>query len=242
VTQAGAASNTTELWITREKWKKLVPNSPTIQAIMQSSCYFAFGTQGDPVDATVARRGYTIEINPADAQSFTIWPQPGGHRIGFGQLTAPNGYDIVNVLVDTWTGVGLLVQNGQVYYYDFTDTAPVITPYKWRSKTYQSQARNNFAAMRVFFDIPPGSPVQNAVRNEKATLDASWNTLASDQYGIVRVYADDVLVTTREIRRSGELLRILAGFKADQWKFEFEGRVSISNVQIATSVKELAQV
>src|ERR1035437_886792 len=242
VTQAGVAANTTELWITREKWKKLVPNSSTIQAIMQSSCYFAFGTQGDPVDGTVARRGYTIEINPADAQSFTIWPQPGGHRIGFGQLTAPNGYDIVNVLVDTWTGVGLLVQNGQVYYYDFTDTAPVITPFKWRSKTYQSQARNNFAAMRVFFDIPPGSPALNAVRNEKPTLDASWNTLASDQYGIVRVYADDVLVTTREIRRSGELLRILAGFKADQLKFEFEGRVVISNVQIATSVKELAQV
>src|ERR1035437_6458806 len=242
VTQAGAASNTTELWITREKWKKLVPNSPTIQAIMQSSCYFAFGTQGDPVDATVARRGYTIEINPADAQSFTIWPQPGGHRIGFGQLTAPNGFDIVNVLLDTWTGIGLLVQNGQVYYYDFTDTAPVITPYIWRSKTYQQQAKNNYAAMKVFFDIPPGSPAQNATRNEKPTLDASWNTLASDQYGIVRVYADDVLVTTREIRKSGELLRILAGFKADQWKFEFEGRVLISNVQIATSAKELAQV
>src|ERR1035437_86527 len=242
VTQAGLASNTTELWITREKWKKLVPNSPTIQAIMQSSCYFAFGTQGDPVDATVARRGYTIEINPADAQSFTIWPQPGGHRIGFGQLTAPNGFDIVNVLVDQWTGVGLLVQNGQVYYYDFTDTAPTITPYKWRSKTYQQQAKTNYAAIKVFFDIPPGSPTLNATRNEKPTLDASWNTLASDQYGIVRVYADEVLATTRGIRRSGELLRILAGFKADQWKFEFEGRVSISNVQIATSVKELAQV
>jgi hypothetical protein len=241
VNQSGAASNTTELWITREKWKKLVPATPSIQAIMQSSCYFAFGTTSDPTPG-IARQGYTIEINPADAQSFTIWPQPGGHRIGFCQLTAPNGFDIDNLFIDQWTGIGLIIQNGQIWYYDFTDTAPVITPYKWRSKTYQQQAKTNFAAMKVFFDIPPGSPAQNPVRNETDTLDPSWNTLAGDQYGIIRVYADNVLVTTREIRRSGEILRILAGFKADQWIFEFEGRVSISNVQIATSVKELAQV
>ncbi len=242
VTQSGAASNTTELWITREKWKKLVPNTPTIQAIMQASCYFAFGTTGDANDPTVARRGYTIELNQADAQSFTIWPQPGGHRIGFTQLTAPTGFDIINVLTDQWTGVGMLIQNGQVYYYDFTDTAPEITPYVWRSKTYQQQTKNNFAALKVFFGVPPGSPAQAATRNEANTNDPSWNTLASDQYGIIRIYADNVLVTTREIRKSGELLRILAGFKADQWKFELEGRVSISNMQIATSAKELAQV
>jgi hypothetical protein len=241
VNQSGAASNTTELWITREKWKKLVPATPSIQAIMQSSCYFAFGTTSDPTPG-IARQGYTIEINPADAQSFTIWPQPGGHRIGFCQLTAPNGFDINNLFIDQWTGIGLIIQNGQIWYYDFTDTAPVITPYKWRSKTYQQQAKTNFAAMKVFFDIPPGSPAQNPVRNETATLDPSWNTLAGDQYGIIRVYADNVLVTTREIRTSGELLRILAGFKADQWIFEIEGRVSISNIQIATSTKELAQM
>ena len=241
VSQSGAASNTTELWISREKWKQLVPASPSIQAIIQSSCYFAFGTTSDPT-LGIARQGYMIEINPADAQSFTIWPQPGGHRIGFCQLTAPNGYDIDNLFIDQWTGIGLIIQNGQIWYYDFTDTAPAITPFKWRSKTYQQQAKNNFAAMKVFFDIPPGSPAQNPVRNETDTSDPSWNTLASDQYGIVRVYADGVLVTTREIRKSGELLRILAGFKADQWIFEFEGRVSISSVQIATSAKELAQV
>jgi hypothetical protein len=240
VAPSGVASNTTELWITREKWKKLVPASPSIQAIMQSSCYFAFGTTSDPTPG-IARMGYTIEINPADAQSFTIWPQPGGHRIGFCQLTAPNGYDIDNLFVDQWTGIGLIIQNGQIWYYDFTDTAPTITPYKWRSKTYQSQTKNNYAAMKVFFDIPPGSPTQSAVRNETPTLDPSWLTLGANQYGIVRVYADNVLVTTREIRNSGELLRILAGFKADQWYFELEGRVAISSVHIATSVKELAQ-
>jgi len=46
----------------------------------------------------------------------------------------------------------------------------------------------------------------------------------------------------REIRSSGELLRIISGYKYETWQFEVEGRVLISNIQIATSVKELAVV
>jgi hypothetical protein len=50
------------------------------------------------------------------------------------------------------------------------------------------------------------------------------------------------LVTAREFQKSGELLRILSGFKAENWKFEILGRVVVSNLQIATSAKELANV
>jgi hypothetical protein len=96
--------------------------------------------------------------------------------------------------------------------------------------------------MKVYFNIPANTPTQSAVRNEAATADASWNTLGANQYGIVRVFADDVLVTTREIRKSGELLRILSGFKAEQWQWEFEGRVVITNLQAATTAKELGNV
>jgi hypothetical protein len=71
-------------------------------------------------------------------------------------------------------------------------------------------------------------------------------TLAADQYLILRVYArqddDMLLVTTREVRQTGELLRIVSGFKAEEWMFELEGRVLVSNMQVATSVKELARV
>ena len=64
-------------------------------------------------------------------------------------------------------------------------------------------------------------------------------TLAANQYGILRVYADGNLYTTREIRSSGELLRIYSSTKVEQWQYEVEGRVSVSNFQVATSVKEL---
>lgn len=235
VTQDGQVTNTTELWITREKWRELTP-SKTIHAILIASSYFAFGVVENG-DNTFAQTGFTIELSVNDAASFTIWPQPGGHRIGFNKLSAPNNFDIYNVQVDPWTGIGILIQNSAIYYYDFADEEPVMMPYRWKSKIFQQVSKKNFEAMRVFFNVPPGTPTQNVARNISPT-----QSLAADQYGIVRVYADGVLVTTREIRNSGELLRIISGYKAEEWQWQFEGRVTISNMQAATSVRELARV
>jgi hypothetical protein len=47
---------------------------------------------------------------------------------------------------------------------------------------------------------------------------------------------------TRELRESGEMIRLPSGFTADFWQFEIEARVHISSLQIATSAKELAGV
>ena len=240
VNPSGGASNTTELWITRDKWAELTPQK-NIRAVLQSSSYFAFGTVNG-ADNSVAQQGYTIELNIGDSQSFTIWPQPGGHRVGFGQLTAPNEQDIVNLFNDPWTGITCTIQNGGVYYYDFTDTAPAIQPYTWKSKIYQQKAKDDFSAMRVFFTIPPNTPAQNAVRNTAAFDDASWNTLDTGQYGIVYVYAEGNLVTVREIVSNGELLRIASGQKYEQWQWEVKARVNISNIQVASTVKELKNV
>jgi hypothetical protein len=240
VTSFGQATNTTELWITRENWAKLTPPMST-RAILLASSYFAYGSVTNGVD-TYAQQGFTIELNPSDAQSFSIWPQPGGHRLGFNSLGSPNGFDIQNVLTDPWTGIGLLVQNGGVYYFDFTDEAPLIQPYTWRSKIYQQKAKANLSAMRVFFTVPPNTPTQSAKRQELETDDPAWNTLATGQYGIVRVFADGNLVTVRELRKSGELLRIISGYKVEQWQFELNARVLISNMQVAPTVHELGDV
>ncbi len=239
VDQNGNVSNTTATWITRERWREKTP-SKNIRAIPLSSSYFAYGTV-DGTDHSVAQAGFTIEL-ATDSSSFTIWPQPGGHRIGFNGMSAPQDTDIYNVMVDPWTGIGMLIQSGALYYYDFTDPAPTIQPYIWRSKLYQQQFKKNYEAIKVYFSVPPGTTTQNVVRKTSATDDASWNTLDADRYGIIRVFADGNLVTVREIRSSGELLRILSGYKYETWQFEIEGRVLISNIQVATSVKELASV
>ncbi len=195
----------------------------------------------DGTDHSLAQDGFTIELGN-DSSSFTIWPQPGGHRLGFNNMSSPQEFDIYNVQVDPWTGIGLLLQNNSVYYYDFSDQAPTVQPYTWRSKLYQQSSRKNFEAMKFYFSVPPGSPTQNATRKTDAFDDVSWGTLDADRYGIIRVYGDGNLVTVREIRTNGELLRIVSGFKYDTWQFEIEARVLISNAQIATSVKELASV
>jgi hypothetical protein len=229
ISQSGAGANVTEGWITRERWQALTPHQH-IRAIKHATSYFAFG--GAPI-----RDGFTVELSAQDQTSFTVWPQPGGHRLGFGQLSSPNNFDIDNVQLDPWTGIAILVQDGGVWYYDFTDLNPVIVPYKWRSKIYQQMSAKNFAALKVWFTIPGTTPEQG----DRNTSDPQ-PVLAEDQYGIVRVYADDELYTTRELRRTGELLRIYSGEKVEAWQFEIEGRVVVSNLQVATSVKELGLV
>jgi hypothetical protein len=229
ISQSGAGANVTEGWITRERWQALTPHQH-IRAIKHATSYFAFG--GEPI-----RDGFTVELSAQDQTSFTVWPQPGGHRLGFMPLSSPNEFDIDNLLLDPWTGIALLVQAGGVWYYDFTDLNPVIVPYKWRSKIYQQMSAKNFAAVKVWFTVPGTTPEQ-----VDRDTDDPQPVLGPQQYGILRVYADDELYTTRELRRSGELLRIYSGEKVEAWQFEVEGRVAVSNLQVATSVKELGLI
>ena len=233
VSQSGAGDNMTEGWISRERWQELTPQNK-IRAVKHASSYFAFGA--DAHEGAI-RRGFTIELGGEDKTSFTIWPQAGGHRLGYNNLTSPNELDILNVQLDAYTGIGLLVQGNGIYYYDFTDPNPVVVPYLWRSKTYQQLSRKNFEVMRAFFTVPDTTPPQIA-----RDVSAPQPELGDNQYGILRVYVDGKLWTTRELRKSGELLRILSGIKGEQWQWEIEGRVNISNLQVSTSVKELATV
>jgi hypothetical protein len=235
VGQDGNGTNVTEAWISRERWQELTPPQH-IRAIKNATSYFAFGSVAG-ADTSQAQRGFTIDLSNQDQTSFTIWPQPGGHRLGLMLLSSPNGYDIVNLLSDAWTGVGLLIQNGGIYYYDFSDRDPEIVPYVWRSKLYQMQSRKNFSSMRCWFTVPSTTPPQAAERNT-----ADPQELAENQYGLIRVYADGRLCTTRELRKSGELLRIYSGFTAEEWQFEITGRVVVSNLQVSTSPKELGLV
>lgn len=66
--------------------------------------------------------------------------------------------------------------------------------------------------------------------------------LRQPKLGIVRVYANDKLVMTRELISSGEQWRMPSGFKADFWQFEVESGVEIRSLQAASSAKELETV
>ena len=247
VAAAGFANNMTQSWITREKWDALVPQK-FIRAVKNVSTYFAFGTTGitnGQPDTSVAQEGFTIELSEvADQQSFTLWPQVGGHRIGFSNLSAPNGANIDNVLSDPWSGVTLLIAGENVYYYDFTNPAPIIKSALWRSKKFQGPHKDNFAAFRVWFDIPPGGPQTPPAT--RTTVPFTENppavarlAYAPGMFGVVRIIADDKYVTERELRYSTELMRVSSQSKYTTWQIELEGVVSVTNVKMATTVKEL---
>jgi hypothetical protein len=234
INQSGKGDNITEGWITRERWNELAP-MVNVRAVKLASMYYAFGIR-DP--ESPLSEGYTIELGVEDKTSFTIWPQAGAHRLGFNSLTSPNGYPIIdNLTLDPYTGTALLIQDHGVWYHDFTDQDPVIVPYLWRSKKYQQIAKKNFSAVRAFFSVPSTTPPQIARNTSDPQPELGYN-----QYAVLRCYADGKLFTTREIRRSGELLRIYASSKYETWQFEIEGRVVFSNIQIATSTKELALI
>jgi hypothetical protein len=237
---SGQIQNITETWITREKWASLTPLK-NIRAVPFVSTYFALGCTRNG-DNSVAQQGYTVELSANDADSFTIWPQAGGHRLGFGQLTSPNDMDVLNLRVDPWSAVVLVFYQGAVYQFDFTDPAPVMQTYTWLSKLYQQKSKKNFQAMRVWFQTPPGTPAQSATRNTAPTDDPSWDALVPGQYGIIKVFSSGNLVAAREIRKINEILRIEDGFKGETWQFQIMARVPISNIQVGTSIKALAKI
>lgn len=244
----GQLANITQPWISREEWDALVPQKNT-RAVILAGTYFCFGTTNGS-DTSVAQVGFNIEMD-SDSSSFSIWPQPGGHRLGFMPMTSPLGFNIDNVFIDPWTGQCVLLMNGAEYWYDFTDPAPTVQPFDWLSKKYQTLARKNFSAMRIFFQVPPGTPAQNPAANTAPAVDPSWATLQPGQWGIIKIWADPddgfhsgdmVLVMAREIRRNGQIFRLPSGFKAENWQVEIMGRILVSNIQLATSVAELAKI
>jgi hypothetical protein len=140
-------------------------------------------------------------------------------RLGYMTLTcnAPT----YNVMLDMWTGETLVIRSGQVFHVDRRQPVPRQS-YKWQSKLVQTNYKENFSAVKVFFNQPEGPP--------------------TDVPTIFRYYADGRLRYTRPIVKSGEQFRLPSGFKTDTVQFELEGQFYIYNMQIATSARELREV
>ena len=151
-------------------------------------------------------------------------------------------------MTDPWTGTGMLIADGDVWYFDFSDSNPAMIPYTWTSKIYQQNVKRNYSCMKVFFQVPPNTPAQNALPNTAPASDPSWSALTSGQWGIIKTFVDYdgtgnlTLIDAREIRGSGEILRLISGWKAEQFQWTITARIDISNVQIASTPKELGTV
>ena len=233
VNSAGVVIATKEL-IRKDKWNALVQIN-TLRAAQLGAAYYAFGQAIQGVFDTGGFDTADFQQQDFGGARNGMMIDPTSATVAYNKLTTPD--PVTNVMTDVWSGEVFVIQNGQVQWLDISDTQQAKNPFVWRSKRFQSGYKKNFQAAKVYFRVPPNTPALNPVANTSQTQ--LTGSLASDQYGLLRVYADDRLVMVREIRTSGEQFRLPSGFRADFWQFEIEARVEIENLQFATSTTEL---
>lgn len=230
----GAATNITASFVTKDKWNQLAPVS-TLRGARLGSAYYGFGGTQQGVFETTA-----FETTAFAQQDFAgsfqgILIDPTNDRVAFNVLY--NAAPCVNAFNDAWSGELFVIRGDKLYWINIADTNPTYETFKWKSRKFEAPEKKNFAAMRVWFDVSGTAPTLNPIRNTNLV-----QTLQADQYGLVRVYADDVLITTRELRTTGELMRINSGLKYQYIQFEFECRVKIRKLEFASTAKELQTV
>lgn len=222
--------------ITKDHWLDSTDylNVPALRATTLNGAYYCWGS----VTAGC------FEATAFDQTKFQNDDFTGSYQGAFIDISNPrisytklyNADPTYNCFGDPWTGEVMIIRGGKLFWLDLSKSRPHES-YVWRSKQFEMPNKRNLEAMRVWFSLFNDAPELNPVRNT-----AQPQTLAPDQYGLVRVYADDRLVVTREVRENGEFMRIPSGFKAQIWQVEFEGRVKLSEIEMATAAKELMNV
>lgn len=147
--------------------------------------------------------------------------------------------DVVNAYSDELSGqIFGLMQNRSVMQWNPPVGVPGTTslrPWQWKTKKFRFTAPQQFKAFMVLFEVPSEVTFTLGPRNTDQAQTYNPNT----QYLIIRVYADGNPVVVREIQKSGEVLLITGGFKAELWEFQFEGIIAMRFFKVASSVKEL---
>lgn len=222
--------------ITKDKW--LDPDNflfvPSLRAAVLNGGYYCWGSVLNGC----------FEPTAFDMDNFQKDDFTGSYRGAFIDLSNPrisftklfNEDPTYNCYADIWSGEVFVIRDGKV---NWLDIAPnrAHEPFLWRSKVFTLPNRRNLEALRVWFTTFPDTPELNPVRNT-----ASVQTLANDQYGLVRLYADGNLVMTRELRTDGEFMRAPSGFKAAYYEIEIEARVKVTSIELAAVAKDLINV
>jgi hypothetical protein len=214
VATPGQVTNLTQGLIGPAEWKSR-SNIYKLRAVQFNTAYMAYETPG------------ITETN-----GIMIDPSASNSRLGYIQLK-DTSYAISNIIADPWSALPLIIKGGQVFVLDNPDSTN-LQPYKWRSKIFKMNKKENLGAAKIYFTVPPGAPT---------LIDRVVNptTLTASMYGIFRVYCDGVLRFSRELRTSGEEFRLPSGFMAEEWQFEIEARVIVTDIQIASTSRELGR-
>lgn len=230
---SGLIQNITKQFMSRDQWAG-VAYKGRVNAGRLNGAYYAFGAGVEQAFDTAFQEDIA-QFKAEDVGSpIGMLIDPANQNTGFTYISAP--HEVKSVRNDGFSGEVLIVTEGQVFWLDQSPGYKTI-PYLWRSKIFQVPEKKNFAALKAYFYDDNSIQNPNPPNHE---LDQVYDPLT--QKAILRVYADNKLIAVRELRKSGELLRLPSGYKAELWQVEFEGIVKIKSFQMATSVKELSVV
>ena len=216
----GGAKVVTDSLITRQDWAGYSPSN--FASARYSSAYIAF-SKNTNLASSNTDNGFIID--------------PSSPNMLFNYIKF--GTPVKNVVQDEATGNALIISGGKVYNWDAPNSTSQLS-YVWRSKLFQFPFKQQFVAAMVFFDVPSTVTVTPTSATRNTAQPQNFDP--TKQYFVLRVYADNRLILTREVQTSGEIIQMPSGFKANFWQFEVEGQVAISNIQVATSIKELGAV
>lgn len=232
----GMIKNLTTDLVTKDKWNNFV-TVPSLRAARLGTAYYAFGSHRSGMFDPLSFDALSFAQEDFTGAYAGIMIDPANGRVGFNLLSSTLATD--NVLNDTWSGETLIIRDSKLWRVDLSTLDPIRQVYIWRSKMFQTRLPENLAAMRIYWDVPDGGyETPGTAPAEAGDSQVEFPSLTGT-YGVVRVYADDVLVMTRQLIESGELIRLPSGFKADFYQFEFETYVDIWSVQIGSSAKAL---
>lgn len=226
----GRADNITKQYISKDKWTEIL-NSGRVNGGKIGSAYYAFGAQ---VQALFQENMVQLDMvqqtqKLGSTQGFML--DPTNQNVGFTYIDAEDS--ILSVNNDTLSGEMVMVMDEGVWWHN-QNPGFVSETFKWQSKVFQAPKKMNFVAFKCYLY---GNPDFDWITPRNNNINQEFNP--DEQLLVVRVYADGRLILAHEIRDSGELHKLPSGFKADFWQIEFEGRATVKNFQMATSVKEL---
>jgi hypothetical protein len=226
----GQIDNLTRQAISKDVWKAITGDAANYAGRL-GSAYFAHSAGSSRTFDMDAFQNDAFQDQTRGGSQGGFMIDPFTENVGFNYVRAD--VPISAIKNDLFSGELLTYAGRKVYWMDFSPGVP-IKPYKWRSKIFQTPVPVNFKAFKAYFNVP----------SQRFQLDtpnhALEQTLAPNQYILIRVYADGRHIATRELQEPGELHMLPSGFKAEFWEIEVEARVRFKSIQMGQSVKELS--
>ena len=230
----GAQVVTSKL-ISKGQWQKMVPPN-RFRAARLSTGYYGSGAKiGGAFQADLIQTDAFQPTELAGSQDGLMFDMSDARLALTRLLAASPVYGLQN---DAWTDELFVIRDGIVYWLNMADESILTLPVVWTSKLFQTEKPRSYAAFKVDFVVPPGTPAKPAVRT------ASPTALGPTMWGIIKFYCDhpaeDTLLASFELRESAELLHLPADRKYDYFYFVLETRVRVRRVMISETAKELA--